>query len=755
MKSPTVCVVTRTKDRALLLTRAARSIGNQTYQDYIWVVVNDGGDPDPVQKVIDAAPVARERVKLTHNAQSMGMEAASNIGIRQTDSQYLVIHDDDDSWEPDFLAKTVAFLDGPEGERYGGVVTYSTYVSELIRDEEVVELSRTPYQDKLTGVDLDAIIDRNLYPPISFLFRRSVHDQIGGFDETLPVLGDWLFNMEFLLRANVGVLPELLALYHHRDRSDLTRPEYRNTVVDQLAVHQKYTSLVRNSFLRRNLNQSAVSFRLALQGAPNLAPENSVPPPRTGSVALPSAGTPVRGQGDLLWTISAINAKLADRTPLAALRHRGLRPIPPNAPWSVALPALRKLRMAVPPPHDFDEIAYLRANPDVAAEVRKGNQGSGFTHYILHGRHEGRLRPTGEYMPEQNDPDAGRTENSGQLQDPLRPVFDSPMMLRNSHKAPGFERVLHIAHHEWHGIRQATAYCPGHKLLISAHEPIEDAVKQQIASHISRMKIDRVCIQGYSENADSLLLYLRSALGPATRFYMISHVTTAQFDHRFEMVVIGKLLSRLKFGLLDGIASVKPHFGEAIEGFWPGTILNYAPKVPLPKGRRSSRTEVYAPLDIGWRKNLYTNIMAASLAQNVEIVKTANFPSGLEDIQDIGKLRLVGYLRGKDLLDEMARSSLTLVATLAECQPMTQLESFAVGTPALTGPLQLSQFADDPLIKLCTTCNLDNPALLARDIENIVEVLKRDPTGMEQMILSHLDLRHRAATLSYAEFMGL
>jgi glycosyltransferase involved in cell wall biosynthesis len=53
------------------------------------------------------------------------MEAASNAGIAACDSDYIVIHDDDDSWCPDFLERTVAFLDGPEGARYGGVATHS------------------------------------------------------------------------------------------------------------------------------------------------------------------------------------------------------------------------------------------------------------------------------------------------------------------------------------------------------------------------------------------------------------------------------------------------------------------------------------------------------------------------------------------------------------------------------------------------------------------------------------------------------
>ena len=43
---------------------------------------------------------------------------------------------------------------------------------------------------------------------------------------------------------------------------------------------------------------------------------------------------------------------------------------------------------------NFEEPAYLAANPDVSAAVSRGDLKSGFAHYILHGRAEGRpLRP--------------------------------------------------------------------------------------------------------------------------------------------------------------------------------------------------------------------------------------------------------------------------------------------------------------------------------------------------------------------------
>ncbi|MDD4913604.1 MAG: hypothetical protein PHW13_01030 [Methylococcales bacterium] len=39
---------------------------------------------------------------------------------------------------------------------------------------------------------------------------------------------------------------------------------------------------------------------------------------------------------------------------------------------------------------NFDELAYLRANPDVKAAIESGQVNSGREHFIYHGKNEGR-----------------------------------------------------------------------------------------------------------------------------------------------------------------------------------------------------------------------------------------------------------------------------------------------------------------------------------------------------------------------------
>ena len=94
-------------------------------------------------------------------------------------------------------------------------------------------------------------------------------------------------------------------------------------------------------------------------------------------------------------------------------------------------------------------------------------------------------------------------------------------------------------------------------------------------------------------------------------------------------------------------------------------------------------------------------------------------------------------------------------AALAECQPMMQLEALTVGTPTITGPLRLPGFSDHPLSKLCEVTELDDPGLLRRRLDNILQEWRIDPQGLSQMISEFVRLRVTAGLASYKEFMEI
>jgi glycosyltransferase involved in cell wall biosynthesis len=337
-------------------------------------------------------------------------------------------------------------------------------------------------------------------------------------------------------------------------------------------------------------------------------------------------------------------------------------------------------------------------------------------------------------------------------------TFDDRRMRIYENFHASFDTVVHIVHGDWHGIRKAAAYCPGHKLLIPAYEPISDDVKKEIARTLDQAGIKRIIFQGYSNNADELAVFLRATLDESVRLFVVTHVTSAQFDNYFEMEMQARLFMRIRFGTFDRLGSVKPDFSAAFPDYWPKTLLNFAPAVTpgqftKPKVEAGYRT--YIPLDVGWRKNMYTNALGCLITDRVERVDITNFPKGLESISDLSKLRMVGYLRGDTLLAHMAKSSVLVMGTLAECQPTTQVEALAVGTPVMTRMLGVSDFEDDPLSELTEMATLDNPRKISDSVNRLLDVMESDANIIPQMIRAHLKKRHAIGFERYAEFVDL
>ena len=395
-----VAVVTRTKNRPILLRRAAESVASQTYRDFEWVIVNDGGDLSVVLDVVRRSLVPRSAITIVSNAVSVGMEAASNLGAGSVDSTYLTIHDDDDSWDKNFLAETVAFL-SEKGDDYVGVVTGTTYVSEEIVADRVEVRSSRPYNPWLRSINLAEMAAGNLFAPIAFVFKREIYEKAGRYPEDLPVLGDWDFNLRALMLGDIGVLNKPLANYHHRDVG--SSGAYGNSVIAGREKHLEFDAKVRNALYRRMASGDGLGHLALVSyvykglrdevrtvGRAQAAKHNKTPARISNDVD--------RVDSDLLWV--AMTALAAGGSTATGRPSRLARRRPTLSTVPLDLDSVRQLAAGVDPavvpaPPDFDEAAYLAEHPDVRTAVNDDQHllGTGWEHFLRYGRAEGRRRP--------------------------------------------------------------------------------------------------------------------------------------------------------------------------------------------------------------------------------------------------------------------------------------------------------------------------------------------------------------------------
>ena len=251
MRIPSVAIITRTKDRTQLLRRTLESVLAQSFEDWVWVLVNSG-DPAPVDDLLaEYADRLKGRYELIYLAEQPLMGAASNAGVVGSDSKYVVLLDDDDTWDTEFLTKTVAALEAKPHENMAGVVTRTVQIDEHEVDGEWVETGRKLLQENLRSVNLFQLASVNQFSPNAFVYERRAYEKVGGYREDLPVLDDWDFNLRFMLQFDLHVITEGLANYHIRPR--VTQGAGANSQVAGEQLHIYYHAAIVNHFLREDI----------------------------------------------------------------------------------------------------------------------------------------------------------------------------------------------------------------------------------------------------------------------------------------------------------------------------------------------------------------------------------------------------------------------------------------------------------------------------------------------------------------------
>ena len=122
-----ITVLTPTYNRAKLLERLYQSLCQQTYQDFEWIVVNDGSK-DHTDEVVQSY-VAEKKINIIYIKQENGgKHRAVNRGVKEAKGELLFIADSDDWLLPNSL-ETVAemYQDMANDHLFAGVCGLDVY----------------------------------------------------------------------------------------------------------------------------------------------------------------------------------------------------------------------------------------------------------------------------------------------------------------------------------------------------------------------------------------------------------------------------------------------------------------------------------------------------------------------------------------------------------------------------------------------------------------------------------------------------
>lgn len=207
---------------------ANRSILNQTFQNYEWIIVDDCSTDKDAIALFDELPKLNKRIKTLRHEKNRGLAAGRNTAIAQAKGKYLFFMDTDDILEPTMIEKCVLFLETHPDFSFVNSYSVGFGEQEYWWDKGFDKPSEFIKENRVTG---------------RLLYRKDDFDAVGGFDEGLRFYEDWDRWLSAIARGQKGwTIPEYLDCYRRTPSGLLA------TSRDKAEEEANMTKLIRSRY---------------------------------------------------------------------------------------------------------------------------------------------------------------------------------------------------------------------------------------------------------------------------------------------------------------------------------------------------------------------------------------------------------------------------------------------------------------------------------------------------------------------------
>jgi glycosyltransferase involved in cell wall biosynthesis len=231
-RTPVVSVVLPTYNRLPLLRQAIGSVVGQTFGDWELIVADDGSTDD-TRGYLEAIDDPRVRsLWMEHHGD---LTSARSAGLKHARGKWVAFLDSDDLWLPQKLELQLHRLAAQPACRWS-YTGYSLIDTEGASLPERSDLLPRP----VSGYILEALLRRKASTPVqTMLVQRSLIEEIGGFDESIPIHSDYDFALRLAARSEVLALPHILTLVREHPDRTTARLRLAELYADQERVFRK------------------------------------------------------------------------------------------------------------------------------------------------------------------------------------------------------------------------------------------------------------------------------------------------------------------------------------------------------------------------------------------------------------------------------------------------------------------------------------------------------------------------------------
>ncbi len=284
---------------------------------------------------------------------------------------------------------------------------------------------------------------------------------------------------------------------------------------------------------------------------------------------------------------------------------------------------------------------------------------------------------------------------------------------------------------KWLGVTNATKELFDN--LIDCGEILRKKDQKRIVNVLIETNARQIIFSSFAEGWKDLAKAIKKKK-PSIQIKTFFHGSHSQVLEEYGWARNLEIFDLHQKGIVDVVGTCKESlipFYE-MQGYKSAFISNRVTAKNKPTKKKKdtvTRIGLYAANCNDWRKNVYTQMGAVSLLDNVVLDMVPLSDEAIKFAKLIG-LSIQGEkkpLSRDKLMDRMQKNDLNLYVTFSECAPMLPLESMEMGVPCLTGNNH-HYFKGDPLEDYLVLNNENNPleikAKIAYALENKEHIQK-------------------------------
>lgn len=196
---PKVTVIIPTYNRAAFLKEAIDSVLDQDFNDFELIVVDDGSTDLTAHLLLSY----RQSIRVVQTDR-MGVSTARNAGISVAKGEYIAFLDSDDLYNRKKLSAQISFMEAHPAVKI-------CYTDEIwIR--KGVRVNPKKRHAKYSGWIFEKCLPLCIISPSSVLMVRGLLDEVGLFDETMPVCEDYDLWLRIAVRYPVHFIDRKLII---------------------------------------------------------------------------------------------------------------------------------------------------------------------------------------------------------------------------------------------------------------------------------------------------------------------------------------------------------------------------------------------------------------------------------------------------------------------------------------------------------------------------------------------------------------